>query len=93
MGLLTLMIVGLVCAGEPFTIDWSTLDGGGGEREAHRQNLVENGILNPDFTPNEATAAMMGWTLRDPEPEDLMAETALARAQPAEESEVNGARK
>lgn len=148
MGLLTLMSVGLVCAREPFTIDWFTLDGGGGEyekagnlarggllgritphttrpgaaypmwdmhvqpakdhayvpavrgvlygtqdREPHRQNLVENGILNPDFTPNEATAAMMGWTLRDPEPEDLMAETALATAQPAEESEVNGASK
>lgn len=40
-------------------------------REAHRQILVENGILNPDFTPNEATAAMMGWTLRDPEPDEL----------------------
>ncbi len=147
MGLLALMSVGLAFAGEPFTIDWFTLDGGGeyektGDlahggllgritphttrsgaaypmldmhvqtgkdhayvpevlgvlygtryREAHRQILVENGILNPDFTPNEATAAMMGWTLRDPEPEDLMAETAFARAQPAEESEVNGASK
>ena len=40
-------------------------------REGHRQILVENGILNPDFTPNEATAAMMGWTLRDPEPHEL----------------------
>ena len=40
-------------------------------RLAHRQILVENGILNPDFTPNEATAAMMGWTLRDPEPDEL----------------------
>ena len=40
-------------------------------RPAHRQILVENGILNPDFTPNEATAAMMGWTLRDPEPDEL----------------------
>ena len=62
-------------------------------REAHRQILVETGILNPDFTSNEATAAMMGWTLRDPEPEDLMAVTAAATAQPAEESEVNGASK
>lgn len=148
MGLLTLMSVGLVCAGEPFTIDWFTLDGAGGEyektgelaqggllgritphttrsgaaypmwdmhvqtakdrayvpevrgvlygtqyREAHPQILVETGILNPDFTLNEATAAMMGWTLRDPEPEDLMAETALAMAQLTEESEVNGASK
>ena len=40
-------------------------------REGHRQILVENGILNADFTPNEATAAMMGWTLRDPEPDEL----------------------
>ena len=48
-------------------------------RKGHRQILVENGILNPDFTPNEATAAMMGWTLRDPEPED----------QPTEESKPN----
>lgn len=39
-------------------------------RPAHRQILVENGILNPDFTPNEATAAMMGWTLRDPDTKD-----------------------
>jgi hypothetical protein len=37
--------------------------------EGHRQILIENGILNADFTPNEETAAMMGWTLRDPEPE------------------------
>ncbi|MCZ6851357.1 MAG: hypothetical protein O7F17_06930 [Planctomycetota bacterium] len=147
MGLLTLMSVGLACEGEPFTIDWFTLDGGGENEktgdlarggllgritphttrsgaaypiwdmhvrtaknhayvpevrgvlygthysEAHRQILVETGILNPDFTSNEATAAMMGWTLRDPEPEDLMAVTAVATAQPAEESEVNGASK
>ncbi len=31
-----------------------------------RKVLVENGILNTDFTPNEATAARMGWTLVDP---------------------------
>ncbi len=30
-----------------------------------RQVLVENGILNPDFTPNESTAAAMGWELRE----------------------------
>ena len=148
MGLLALMSVGLACAAEPFTIDWFTIDGGGGEYEksgdlahggllgritphttrsgaaypmwnthvptakdhayvpevrgvlygtqypeARRQILVEDGILNPGFTPDEATAAMMGWTLRDSEPENLMAETALARAQPTEESEVNGASK
>jgi hypothetical protein len=31
-----------------------------------RQILVENGTLNPDYTPNEATAAQLGWELRDP---------------------------
>ena len=33
-----------------------------------RAMLVQNGILNPDFTPNEETAARMGWKLRAPEP-------------------------
>ena len=28
-----------------------------------RQLLVDNGTLNPDFTPNEATAARLGWEL------------------------------
>jgi hypothetical protein len=36
-----------------------------------RQLLVANGTLNPDFTPNEATAAERGWTLRDPGERDL----------------------
>ena len=27
--------------------------------------LIENGILNPDLTPNEATAGRLGWTLLD----------------------------
>ena len=40
-------------------------------REAHRQILVHNGILNPDFTPNERKAGEMGWTLRDPTSEEL----------------------
>lgn len=35
-------------------------------REGHRQILVENGILNPDYTPNEQTAADWGWELREP---------------------------
>jgi hypothetical protein len=39
-------------------------------RPGHRQILVDNGILNPDFTPNERTAARMGWKLRDPRPEE-----------------------
>ncbi len=39
-------------------------------REGHRRILVENGILNPDFTPNDQTAARMGWLLSDPIAED-----------------------
>lgn len=35
-----------------------------------RRILVANGILNADFTPNEATAAQMGWTLLSPEEAD-----------------------
>ena len=35
--------------------------------EALRQVLVENGILNPDGTPNETTAALLGWELVQPE--------------------------
>jgi hypothetical protein len=49
-------------------------------RPAHRQILVDNGILNPDFTPNKATAAMMGWTLRDPEPEDQLTEESKSQS-------------
>ena len=33
-----------------------------------RDLLVANGILNPDYTPNEATAARLGWKLEDPQP-------------------------
>ncbi len=36
---------------------------------ALRRILVENGTLNPDFTPSEATAARLGWTLADPSEE------------------------
>ncbi|MCE9593160.1 MAG: FG-GAP-like repeat-containing protein [Planctomycetes bacterium] len=32
-----------------------------------RRILVDNGILNADFTPNEATALRLGWELRDAE--------------------------
>lgn len=35
--------------------------------ESYRRILVENGILNPDFTPNEATAGALGWALSEPE--------------------------
>lgn len=34
---------------------------------ALRRILVENGILNADFTPNEQTAARLGWKLKKPE--------------------------
>jgi hypothetical protein len=32
-----------------------------------RDVLVANGILNADYTPNEATAAQLEWKLKDPE--------------------------
>jgi hypothetical protein len=35
--------------------------------QAMRDILVSNGILNADYTPNEATAARLGWQLRDPQ--------------------------
>jgi hypothetical protein len=38
---------------------------GGQYPAALREILVENGILNADFTPNEQTAARLGWTLTD----------------------------
>ena len=36
-------------------------------RPAYRQILVENGILNPDFTPNMETAERLGWKPGTPE--------------------------
>jgi len=33
--------------------------------DALRDILVENGTLRPDYTPNEATANRLGWTLRE----------------------------
>jgi hypothetical protein len=35
--------------------------------EELRDVLVRNGTLNADYTPNEATAARLGWKLKDPE--------------------------
>ncbi len=35
--------------------------------KALREVLVKNGILNPDFTPNEATAKRLGWKLMSPD--------------------------
>ena len=54
-------------------------------REGHRRILVENGILNPDFTPNEQKAAEMGWTLRDPTSEELSRYEAAISDQGVEE--------
>ena len=35
-------------------------------RPEYRQLLVQSGVLNADFTPNEATARQLGWSLADP---------------------------
>ncbi|MFT5052077.1 MAG: hypothetical protein ACI8QZ_003509 [Chlamydiales bacterium] len=35
--------------------------------DSYRDIMVQSGILNPDYTPNEATAAQMGWQLTVPE--------------------------
>jgi len=35
--------------------------------KALRAILVKNGILNPDYTPNEETAARLGWKLLEPD--------------------------
>ncbi|MCB9881896.1 MAG: collagen-like protein, partial [Planctomycetes bacterium] len=42
--------------------------------QAIRDILVENGILNPDYTPNETTAQRMGWKLQEP-PSELTVPT------------------
>jgi len=49
--------------------------------EDYRKILVENGTLNPDFTPNEGTASRMGWTLKDKEedPQNRCKKTAQKR--------------
>lgn len=45
-----------------------------------RQLLVQNGTLNADFTPNEATAARLGWELLDPDSDEALAEYPWLRA-------------
>jgi len=42
--------------------------------DSYRDIMVQSGILNPDYTPNEATAAQMGWTLAVPTGPRLRAE-------------------
>jgi len=42
--------------------------------DSYRDIMVQNGILNPDYTPNEATAAQMGWPLTIPTCPRLRAE-------------------
>ncbi len=40
-----------------------------GYRPPHVERLmIQNGTLNPDLTPNEATAQAQAWELRDPSP-------------------------
>ncbi|MFQ5504089.1 MAG: hypothetical protein ACE5F1_04725 [Planctomycetota bacterium] len=37
----------------------------------YRDILVKNGILNPDYTPNKATAKKLGWKLRKPTADEI----------------------
>ena len=46
-----------------------------------RDILVKNGILNPDYTPNEATAKELGWILQDPADVPLMQRYWLSQAE------------
>ncbi|MCP3995925.1 MAG: hypothetical protein GY722_12805 [bacterium] len=57
--------------------------------EAYRSILVDNGILNPDHTPNEETAARLGWTLNEPSHEELAnARSQLQHAGPAADPSI-----
>ncbi|HEX5051938.1 MAG TPA: hypothetical protein VFZ65_09215 [Planctomycetota bacterium] len=38
---------------------------------SYRDLLVENGILNADYTPNLQTAARLGWPLREATPDEI----------------------
>lgn len=40
-------------------------------RNGQRQMMVESGMLNADFTPNEAFMASMGWIPREPTTREL----------------------
>ena len=55
-----------VQANVSFVPRWRGVPFGAQLRPEVRQLLVENGTLNADFTPNEATAIAMGWALEDP---------------------------
>jgi hypothetical protein len=48
-------------------------------RPAYRQLLVDNGLLNEDFTPNLETAARLGWKEADPRPDEGNPEAAKQR--------------
>jgi len=59
--------------------------------DALRDVLVRNGILNPDYTPNEATAKRLGWKLKDPSDVPVnqrwwLSDTERARPSRAEDS-------
>ncbi|HKE00904.1 MAG TPA: hypothetical protein VKE69_07840, partial [Planctomycetota bacterium] len=57
-----------------FVPDYRGVPYGSQYPEAMRRILVENGTLNADYTPNEATAAKLGWSLReaDEHPRNLL---------------------
>jgi hypothetical protein len=51
-----------------------------------RDVLVWNGTLNADYTPNEATAARLGWKLKDPEEVPLRERRWIPAEQRAQEA-------
>ncbi|HKD99467.1 MAG TPA: hypothetical protein VKE69_00540, partial [Planctomycetota bacterium] len=53
-------------ANRSFVPTWRGVPFGTQYPDSYRRLLVENGILNVDFTPNEQTAEKLGWELRDP---------------------------
>ena len=59
-------------------------------RPEMRQILVDNGILNPDFTPNEDTAAAMGWELSDTQRSDFVPEAQQFQEPEAQRFQENG---
>lgn len=60
-----------IIANEMFRPDIANIEYGWHLPPALRSLLVENGTLNPDFTPNLQTAAVLGWTLRVPTQVDV----------------------
>ena len=50
--------------------------------DSYRRILVDNGILNPDFTPNEAFAKERGWLLSDVPPDEFRSERPIEMRHP-----------